>query len=297
MKRFSMYLSVLAIALVVLASCKKDDDPVGPVDNPKPAPVKNLMAASNGTDAITLSWTASDSAASTLFDGYTITVTSPTVMAPINVQKGVTAYDLTGLQSSIAYTIEVVAKYTNGETSTAQTVTWATANKFLVDYNDVTIKLYSSNVSTQGSGLNFYDATEHAPKVLKVDNLIDWIIGFEDKTDGNWMIGYPDSLDYAFAGHRDIGISALMDANSDDLNMNYADRLDNFMYKMQTHNLYGKTKNQMFFVRIKNDANEYNYAKVIVLYKNGSIRQTDDVGTFIELVLSYQATANLPYAK
>ncbi len=288
---------MLAIAVVLLSSCKKDDDPVTPVDNPKPSPVKSLMAASNGVNAITLSWTASDSSASTLFDGYRVTITSPTPMSPVNVQKGVTTYDFTGLQAGIAYTIEVEAKYTNGEFSTPVTITWATANKFLVDYNDVAIKLYSSNVSNQGSGLNFYDATDHAPKVLKVDNLIDWVIGFEDKTAGKWMIGYPDSLNYAFAGHRDIGITNLMEASTDNLNENFADKLDTYVYKEQIHNLYGLTKSQMFFVRIKNDAGEYNYAKVIVLYKDGSIRQTDDAGTFIELILSYQATANLPYAK
>lgn len=292
-----MYLSVLAIALVVLASCKKDDDPVGPVDNPKPSPVKNLVAASNGTNAITLSWTASDSSSSTLFDGYKITVTSPTVMAPIDVAKGVTTYNLTGLQPDLAYTIQVEAKYTNGEYSTAVSTIWATANKFLVDYNGVTIKLYSSNVSTQGSGLDFYDATEHAPKMLRIADFEKWIIGFEDKHDGKWMIGYPDSLDYSYVAHRDIGISALMNASSDNLNENFADKLDTYVYKMQTLNLYGATQNQMFFVRIKNDAGEYNYAKVIVLYKNGSILQSDDAGTFIELVLSYQAKANLPYAK
>jgi hypothetical protein len=296
MKKFGMYLSVLAMALIVMTSCKKDDDPVTPVDNPKPSAAKDLMATSNDSNAIYITWSPSDSASSALFDGYQITVIKPTVMAPVNVGKNDTVCNLTGLQQGLAYEIQVVAKYTNGEYSPAITTTWATAKTFTKDVYGDQIRLYATNVLDQGSGLNFYDADSKGPKVLRTADFENWCIGFNNATAGSLKIGHPDVIGYNKTTSKDVEIGPMYGAD-DALETNSFNSLDTYAYSKQSFDLSTESQSVVFLARVKDSDNKYNYVKVLVVYENGSFIHTDQARDYIVVKLSYQTLAGLPYAK
>jgi len=301
---FKKTLSLLFVSLLTFAVISCTDDPVGPADdNRTPAPPANAKAFSANESSIKVMWDKSTDEADSAFAGYILRIsgddntvsidTIPATLNPVQVNR---------LTQGVIYTVEIRALFINGNRSTATTVRWSPAFRFTRNVNDGVIKMYEY-ASQLGSGLDVYDAAEKKPKTLKVGSGEFWTIGL-DTRNNQVIVASPTLISYNFPttpGYTEIS-SNYFDAESlDDIYDSEALNVGNFAtYAVPLHSLTGDiNKNIVLIIRTKESgSNDFNYAKVLIKKQTGN---TWLAGTspdrYIEVEVSYQEKANVPYAK
>jgi hypothetical protein len=315
MNRFiskALIASAMALSLV-LVSCDDDDDPITPSTNTAvaPAAVTNLEATSINETSIRVRFTDEATLSSAGFNGYNITVKGTGLDTTIVVAStaNVNPYTISGLTEGTEYTVGVQARSigSNGDADTAVSsstpeVTWAPAKRLTG-----TFKLYSSQNSEFGSGLNFADAA-----VLKIADGAKWDLCFDDK-DGRILLGAPGVSDYVDADARFpnnevarivlIGREYPNVASLDDV---YDSRAlspqagENFQENLiNLGDIADKSQGFVFTAITEPDASNSNqkyYAKVFVKSVNNSYVQGTGADAFVEVEVSYQSVSNVAYA-
>lgn len=293
--------------LVVINQGKKSNEFDFVVVAAKPEAPKNLMATSVDDKTVFLSWEKSpqDNGSLNVFGGYVLTI-QPGAAAPIDIAAGSTSYSATNLTEGVVYTFTLASKYvTNVMGDSPVSVQWSPASRFS-EISGSTIKVYETN-SSLGSGLDLYDAGLDRAAVYNVANGAKWNLGLDTRTAGKVIFGPATSIDYNYTGTPQktemsqglLGyylVDALNEA-TDAVALND----DSFAFSTQTWDLNtidmkGKTA-VVFVVRVEESAGKWNYAKVMVKKIGGQWLQGTADNRYLEVVVSYQKIADVPYAK
>lgn len=299
-------LAIAALTAISFNACDEDSttEPIADV----PSAPADLMATSIDSSTIHIMWEAPSDLDQTLFESYTVTwfeTNDDGSTENATATEAGTPFPLTNLQHGVTYTIRVTTNYNNGESSTQSAeIMWSPAYRFTVNESLVDpIRVYERS-SSLGSGLDLYVADEFGDKFstsLTVGNIADWNLGLENGG-SELYFGSAGALNYSVAGDaQSAEISGYVTATT--LNQVFdsegldAGDFSEAQVDLSTVDLAGE-EGIVFYVRtIEGDNTEYNYAKVLVKAPNGSFLQGTAPDRYVEVVVSYQETAGVPYAK
>lgn len=300
-------MTALIAVMFVFNAC--NDDSTGPSETKKPGAPVSLVATSTNSTTVTIKWSAPGDLESDLFKEYTVTYypenTGATNAPDTTVVTANTPVEITGLDENKVYVFAVTTSYTNGETSTATTIKWAPAMRFeTVDAN--TIKIYTSEVLTQGSGINLYaddGLGTFLPTVLSVTNITQWNLGLDTKVAGKVNFGSASALSYSGSStvinSAEISSSLRVADGLNDPDVFDSQALDSKTYSQRAEDLskinLTNKGGVVMYARVANGT-DYNYAKIFIKSVNGSFLQ-GTADKYIEITVSYQANAGFPYAK
>ncbi len=294
MRFTKLTLAGMVIIALGIVGCNENNNPVNPPVTPN-APT-GLMATSRNSTTVGLKWAAPATGA--VPTSYTVSYTMGSMPMTQDVSTG-TSVDITGLTEGTMYSFTVKANNGTASSVASDTVMWAPAKRLTGTY-----KLYSSKSSTNGSGLSFSLAS-----VLKIDQGDKWDICFDDK-DGKSLVGSPGvsgyvDNNYSFPNGKSAKIVAI---GRDYLGVNTLDDV----YDVQALNVApsagfqenlkdlstvpDQTKGYGFVVRSKVDAQNVNFAKVLVKSSGTGFVQGTGNDKYIEVEVSYQTLPNVPYA-
>lgn len=295
-----------------LNSCDPTNDPVTPggggTTKTKVAAVTNLRATSSGTNKIKLSYT--PPADTTNCAGVIILSNGQPLGAEGNTNVFYMKYneitvDFKGAPTGTEYKFEVqvlakdTTKYMNSD---KVTVTWATSDHFDEDYGDGDLTLAETASTKYGSGINLYDSEKGTPRSLKIADVENWTVGIYTKGD-SFEFGPVNKLN---GGKGNYGKNKKMvEISSPNFYDEFGDwfsntNLDNIKYSSEVYdlkNIENSPKNAIFVVREKRDG-KYYYAKIMfVKNDDGKFLHGSGSDRYYKVKVSYQKTANLPYAK
>ena len=305
MKYFKINTIFAAIGVIatMLVSCS--DNTTNTVDNSNriPNPPTKLRATSIDQNTVRVKWDLSNSESDSLFTGYRITYNgSPT---SFDLPKGTGMRDFANFLEGVKYTIKVVALFSNGNTSSVDSVIWSPASRFVTNINDAPIRIYET-ASSFGSGLQLYEPTNQKPKGLKVASGSDWNLGIYttnyNGTSG-LMFGSPDSLNYSYTGTpkiTEISSDYYDEASSlDEIFDTQALDAANFSPGIYDLTQFKPTNGALVFIVRTYESGllqQPNYAKVLIKYVNNSFLQGSGSDRYIECVISYQLVKGVPFA-
>lgn len=279
----SNLLALLLISALIFASCEDSNDPVVP-DVKDVNPPTNLMANAKDDSTIVIKFTPSISRDSSNFKDYVLYISPGTDKKVID--KSSNMITITGLNSGTIYTFEVAARNTKEKESAKASVSWATATRF----NN--IRLYETD-SDFGSGLELFNSETQKPANYKIADSDKWDLALDTRND-SYDFGSPFLTSYDIPSPRRTlvyipndswtGVNSLDDVfDTEVLNPN-EEQLINFT-----------TVTKGFVIAVKTEDNHF--AKVFVKAVDGKILQGTANNRYIEVDISYQKTANIPYAK
>ncbi len=263
-----------------------------------PSAPSNAQVASKSNVALIIKWTCStdDKLAYHkvyVYDGATLKTTAQTS------DKTTDRLTVSGLTEGVVYTFKVVAVNTYGLESTQDvSVSWSPASRF---YDETTVKMYEY-ASSNGSGIDLYDATSAGPKNLGVSDKASWNIGI-DTRNGKVMFqtGTKCSVGTVAAQVTEMNTTNYYDN---------ATSLDN-VFDSQALSTGTFTENEfelnpasysgdglVIILRTKEPGQTtYNYAKVLIKKVGDKFLQGTADDRFVECVISYQKVPNIPYAR
>lgn len=298
MKKFKLLsmMAMLVLSSMFFVACEEEDNPLDPTA-PLPNAPTELRATSLSATAVKLMWNASTSKDSSWFKGYELTITGGTPIASKAIGK-VTEYEVTGLEAGVVYTFTLKAVNTDDATSTGSTtVQWSPAARF----ETADIKMYSFE-SSFGSGLSLYDETNKKPMNLKATDRVKWHLGLDDRTNGALYFGPASSIDIG-TGTPTAEVEIADDYwEGNSLNTVFEkvslSSLTFIKSRINLLQLDNNTTGLIFVLRIKQQgATNWNYAKVLIERGSGGFLQGTGNDKYIQMKVSYQTTAGVPYAK
>ncbi len=305
LKIFGLF-AFIAILALPFTSCS-EDALVNSTTADRPNPPTNLMATSKNDSTVILKWTYSTSDSDTL--RYILTVNNSS-LAPIEISSLVNTYTVQGLEEGKEYDFELIAEFDGGEQSFPAKVTWSPASRFNLSDNDVEIRLYGFQ-SSFGSGLDLFNGDPNnpdpdfdGPEVLVTGSKDRWDIGMNDKN-GGLSIGSASMIDVGtiVPDHAtEVSSESFQENSLDDVFGSQALN-DVGTYTEKVFDLLDaeldKSKNFIFIARTDVAGQlEPNYAKVMVKRgPGGDFLQGTAPNQYIELVISYQRKAGVPYAE
>lgn len=241
----------------------------------------------------------------TAFDHYVYTVRNNA--GALISEKSITStngtIDIASLMEGEIYTFDIKAMYKNGDMSKALSVKWSPASRFTLTSNGVFIRLYES-ASSFGSGLDLFDKTTNSSEVLTVGNGGSWNLGLDTKDANNVKfssaksIGYnfpiaPQSAQLSTSYYEATGLNDVSDSKA--LSTNEFEDGSHLLTDLEAS---ANGSNIVFIARtIEPGEINYNYAKVLIKNVSGKFLQGTAPDRFIEVQVSYQKKANVPYAK
>lgn len=292
MKKFnfpSALLAILVLGFVAFGCNENEDDPINPGTD-APNKVTNLMATSGGSTSVLLKWTAPTTSATAELSSYELTVTPGG--STVTIPKTQTTYTVTGLTEGTTYTFSIKSKGTNNALSGATTVSWAPARRSGV------IRLYGSASTTDGSGVDL-DGNAGNPQVLMVNNGGKWDLCFDDKDPLAPGIGSPGQSGYVDNNYQFTNGDTAKTTRVSTLRWTGITSLDDIF---ESEMLNAGTDEQLQVINTNQpfafiaQTEEGNYAKVMVLADGGQVIHGSGSNKYIEIVVSYQSTPNVPYA-
>lgn len=243
--------------------------------------------------------------ANTSFDHYVYTVrnNAGALISEKTVKSTSGTLDIVSLMEGEIYTFEIKAMYKNGDMSKALSVKWSPASRFTLTGNGVFIRLYES-ASKSGSGLDLFDKTTNSSEVLNVANGGAWNLGLDTKDANNIKFSSAKSIGYNFpVAPQSAQLStSYYEANSlNDVSDSKALSTNEFedgSHLLTDLEASAKGSNIVFIARtIEPGEINYNYAKVLIKNVGGKFLQGTSPDRYIEVQVSYQKKANVPYAK
>lgn len=312
-KQFLFAAFIAAFAGMAMVGCNENDpnDPGDPGDGP--AAVTNLEAVSKNNTTVGLRWTASSGA-----DEYEVTVrTGATDMMDTTLTG--TQVDISGLTAGTIYTFAVVAVDTDltsaDDRSAEKTINWSPAWRYESDSKVTTsLRIYPRSVVGKGSGIVITNNGAYNASVAGSGPDINAIqlIADVDAGGATFTIGTPKAAAFSsftnFPNFRsDVQVS---DAS---VEIDPATGLSGWYRSASLEPLFssaGGTKSFTFGDKLASNngvgfavrwgsAGAYRYARVYVVpNSSGQLIQSDGGGDrYIEVRISYQDAAGVPYAK
>ncbi len=296
----------LAIAFTMglfLNSCDPDSGTgSGPVNPTKTAveEVKNLQAANDSTGRIIIKYsipTTVDNSA-----GYNVYIDGGKLNdKPFSMNTNEITISKITTGKKFLVEVEVAAKDTTKFTNSKKvSIQWAAADRFDTDYAGGEIKIAESASDKFGSGILLFDAVKGGPRVLKIADIVDWTVGVYTKGD-DFFFGPASKLNNGEGNYaknkKTVEIAGPYDYNSFKEMFSNKD-LAGLTYVTTPYNLKSHTANTsaLFVIRETIEGKKF-YAKVLVKKTNGSFTTGNSPNRVFELSVSYQKTADLPFAK
>jgi len=275
--------SFVAVALVILAAC----DPVTPVTVTTPNPVDSLKATSIDAATVRLKWNASTT---TNINGYRVTVLNSASGAAIGTTNvSGTTLDVNGLTAGTVYLFRVQTR-TADTVSTAREIRWSPAVR-VTTMQGGAVRIYET-ASGFGSGLAIQGGTA---RNLVVASGADWDFGIETRSADTLRIGSPGSLNYS-----SIVRTPATDTRTGDqlyLNVDSLSQVFDTQVQMGSPGSFAiplRTITKGLVLAIQTRAG--NFAKIFVKSANNSLLQGTAPNRYVEVEISYQPVANVPYA-
>ena len=305
MKIRHLILGGLAVAAMSFAGTGCNENPITtpPGDGTGPTAPSGLQATSLSATSVGLKWVAStDSGAIS----YTVSWRASDGTDSGSVPSLTTlAYTVNNLSASKGYVFSVYAVRSSVK-STAATITWAGAPRY---GTTTTIRMYET-LSSQGSGLTL-DPSLGGPVNARVSasNPNPERVQLAIYTKGSDPNTFSIGAAYAFIEYRNVNG---FDQNTFISTSSYpAQSLNEWYSAASIDGMIPSDGNgrafelpisqtggagQGFYVRTGTTGN-YHYARVFVKNVGGKLLQGSAPERYVELEISYQQTANLPYAK
>jgi len=309
--KFLLLLSSFAVIAIMMVSCDSNTVDPDPDPQPKPSPASNLQATSINATTIHVKFEDSPSESNLLFKDYQLSWKEdggPTVGdSKVVLANDPNIVEVTGLTEGKVYLFTLVARYTNDSISTPITVQWSPASRFTLNNNDDEIKVYETS-SNFGSGLQMFYESDGAPRVRTVANGKDWDIAL-DTRDNKIIIASASKVGYNFPTgqtpeptyfYKDYFTASSLNEIFDSRAMNDGDRNSNYSELTFDLSTFTDNKSVIFYVRkYQPGQTRYNYAKVMLKRpaSGGSFLQGSTPNRYVLFEISYQKTADVPYAK
>jgi hypothetical protein len=299
--KFKETLSLILLVIVSIAMVACSDIISDPDDNRIPDPAESAKATTTNDSTIRVKWTPSPSETDTAFVGYVIKTTGDDGSMNIDtIAANLNPLQISGLTQGTIYTFEIKTLFDNGNLSSGTSVKWSPAFRFTSNNNDAPIRLYET-ASLLGSGLDVYDQTTKKPKTYKLASGEFWSLGLDTRA-GKVIIASPTKIDYSFPtppGYTEISDDFFDAASLDDVYDSEA--LNSVTFAEYSIPLTTLTieKNLVLIIRTKEvGSTKFNYAKVLIKKPAGaSWLQGSGSDRYLEVIVSYQEKAEVPYAK
>ncbi len=279
--------SVAVLAVFVIIAC--DTPGTGPGTTVTvPTPADSLKATSISATTVRLKWNASTA---TSLTGYRVTILNTASGAVIGTTNASTAttFDVNGLTAGTVYLFRVQAR-NNDTVSAAREIRWSPAVR-VTTMQGGAIRIYET-ASGFGSGLAIQGGTALN---LTVARGADWDFGIETRNSDTLRIGSPGWLGYA-----SISRTTSTDTRTGDqlyLNVDNLDQVFDTQVQMGAPGSFAipiRTVTRGLVLAIQTRAG--NFAKIFIKATNNSLLQGTAPNRYIEVEISYQPVANVPYA-
>jgi len=282
---------LLALFAVVMVGCNTNEDPVNPGTTPNPPTA--LMATSMNATTVGLKWTAPSNPVAT---SYEVTATPTNGGSSVVKTFTTTSGSVDGLVANTEYTFTVKSLNGTSKSTTGAVIKWAGAARFTTN-----ITLYET-ASANGSGMTFPSTAG-----LRVAQGGQWDLCLDTRDAGgapSFDIGSPTKSSYTdndgkfpngdqarvtLIGKTWSNVSSL-DNVYESVDLSLADALQQSLINFNAANTSGSP----FAFVVKTASG--NFAKVLVKASNGKLLQGTAPNRYVDLEVSYQSGANLPYA-
>ena len=304
MKYFRI-LSMLALAAVLSAGFTAcDDNSTDPVDtDPVLAAPTNLMAAS-ADGAIFLSWDASVDESESNFGSYAITVLDMTdnqTLAPRTAAKGIKSMRVDGLTNGRRYLFTIRSVTDLGrEGTTFASIEWSPAVRHTTDDGGLPIKVYATTSTSFNSAVDLHNAAGQAEVIPQSGQTFkdrgDLYVYAMNTTEALEII----SPDQANNQGMVTQFSTQTPVNLDDLNGQLASDPPtdaSYSLKKLTVPTGSASAGRIYWGRIVRGNDMYYFRLLVKKGGNGSLIQGSGNDRFLEMSVSFQDTANNPFAK
>ncbi|MFY7999700.1 MAG: fibronectin type III domain-containing protein [Candidatus Kapaibacteriota bacterium] len=276
--------SVAVLAVFVIIAC--DTPGTGPGTTVTvPTPADSLKATSISATTVRLKWNASTA---TSLTGYRVTILNTASGAVIGTTNASTAttFDVNGLTAGTVYLFRVQAR-NNDTVSAAREIRWSPAVR-VTTMQGGAIRIYET-ASGFGSGLRVQGGMALNLSVARGN---EWDLGINTRNADTLIIGSPNFLQYSsITSPRVTRLGDMSYNNIDSLNQVFDTQV-----QMGAASVYNvpRAVNRGFVFAFQTV--EGNFAKVFVKASNGAILQGTAPNRYIEVEISYQPVANVPYA-
>ncbi len=296
---------LIALFAIIIVSCT--DNITGPADDTRtPGKPDSAKATTKNDSTILIKWKKSIDEKDTAFVGYIIKMTGDDNSTKIDtVKASFNPLQVTGLKAGVIYTFDICALFKNGKKSASTNISWSPAYRFTKNGAGSIIKLYETS-SRLGSGIDAYDVASKAPKTLSVAHAEDWTLGL-DTRNGKVIIASPSKINYKYTGTPGVTEISEYVYIDNELNDTYDSQVlnnakANFAVRADTLTNYTNLikKGLVIILRTKEAGeNDWHYAKVLVKKdeKNNKWLRGTSPNRYVEVEISYQTKASVPYAK
>lgn len=278
--------------------------------NPIPTAPTALKATSINSTTVHITYTASEDAGKSIFAGYELIISEDggAPLAPKTIAKNVNPIEITGLVEGTIYTFELRSMYNAAAKSTispnAATLTWSPASRFDLTGNDTEIKVYGTDSKDFGSGLNLFSTEDDGPTIFKIANSSMWQLSLYTRNNTLEFGSATAQTKYSYnAGAPMMAQIGTTEFLTDDINDTFlGEALNSMAFTSKVVNLNdakyaNQNKGVVFIVRVDDGAGAYNYAKVLVVKKDGSFLQGTGTEVYVQCKISYQKVKGVPYAR
>lgn len=278
--------------------------------NTIPKAPTGLKATSINSTTVHITYAASEDASKSIFAGYELIVSTDggAPLAPKSIAKNVNPIEVIGLVEGTIYTFELRSVYNNAAKNAISTnaaeLTWSPASRFDLTGNDSEIKVFGTDSKEFGSGLNLYDMDDASPKIFKISGSDMWQLCLYTRRNTLEFGSAVAQTKYSYnAGAPKIAQIGTTEFLTDDLNDTFlGEALNSIAFTSKVVNLKdakyaNQNKGVVFIVRADDGNGAYNYAKVLVVKKNGNFLQGTGDEVYVQCKISYQKVKGVPYAK
>lgn len=278
--------SVAVVAVFAFVAC--DNSGTGPGTTVTvPAAVDSLQATSINQTTVRLRWRAS---ATTTVTGYRVTIVNTASGATIGTTNTTsTLFDVTGLTAGTVYAFRIQSR-TADTVSAAREIRWSPAVR-VTTMQGGAIRIYET-ASGFGSGLGIQGGTALNLTIARAN---DWDLGIATRSADTLLFGSPGGLGYAAINRMNMPDTRTGDnlyLNVDSLNQVFDTQVQ--MGAPGAFTIPLRTITRGFVLAFQTRAG--NFGKAFVKSANGTILQGTAPNRYIEVEISYQPVANVPYA-
>lgn len=301
-KKLSLFLLLIFLSVMLFSAC---EETTTTTDNPLVTGPDSMKATSLNETTVRLRWKISADESKTYFKDYVLYVT-PGAFQPKVINKGTNTIDITGLTDGTIYTFELKARNVDDKESvTSAKIQWSPAFRFTTNVNDEPIRIYET-ASQLGSGLQIYEPNSGKPKTLKVASGEFWNLGLYTKNNDvsiytatyiytQSLYNFPTAPSYITEISEDIFITNTLDNVFDSQALSAKNFSTDYYLDLTDPDFQNGV---VFIVRTKQSGQtDWNYAKVLVKPGTSGLLQGSADNRYVELIVSYQKKAGIPYAK
>lgn len=300
--RLVFFFTQIIIAVLLFSAC---EETTTTPDNPLVAGPDSMKATSLNETTVRLRWKLSSDESKTYFKDYVLFIT-PGAFQPKVISKGTNTIDINGLTDGTIYTFELKSRNIDDkESATSAKIQWSPAFRFTTNVNDEPIRVYET-ASQLGSGLQLFEPNSGKPKTLKVASGEFWNLGLYTKNNevsiysatymyNQNLYNFPSAPSYVTEISEDLFLTNTLDNVFDSQALSAKNFSTNYFIDLTDPDYRNGV---VFIVRTKQTGQtDWNYAKVLVKPGTSGLLQGTPDNRYIELVISYQKKAGVPYAK